>query len=158
MHPDTPSPDRLEGLIDQALRDQPPLRAPASLEARVLAAVARAPTVPWWRRGFLHWPVAARLVFLIASVGFIRVGLLAWERVTATIDAVETTGISAVAPGLSWAATVADLVFALTEVSRALLAGIPQAWLYTGGAVLLGLYALFFGLGALGYRVFRASR
>lgn len=157
MNP-TPATDHLERLIDQALRDQPPLPAPATLEARVLAAVARAPAAPWWRRGFLHWPVAARLVFLIASVGFIRIGLLAWERVTTTIDAMETTGIATVAPGLSWAAAVADLLSALTGVSRTLLAGIPQDWLYTGGALMLSLYALLFGLGALGYRVFRARR
>lgn len=154
----TRSTDQLERLIDRALRDQLSLPAPATLEARVLAAVARASAAPWWRRGFLHWPVAARLVFLMASVGFIRIGLLAWERVTTTIDAVESTGISAVAPGLSWAATVADLVSALTGVFRALLAGIPQDWLYSVGVLMLSLYALLFGLGALGYRVFRASR
>lgn len=158
MNPDTHPSGQLERLIDQALRDQPLLRAPATLEANVLAAVARVPASPWWRRGFLHWPVAARLGFLIASIGFIRIGLLAWERVSNTIGAVETTGIAAVAPGLSWAATVADLLSALNAVSRTLLAGVPRDWLYTGGAVMLSLYALLFGLGAMGYRVFRARR
>lgn len=151
-------PDRLEYFIDQALRDQPSLRAPAALQGRVLAAVAQAPSVLRWRRGFRHWPVVARLAFFIASVGCIRIGLLAWERVAATIGEVEASGIAAVAPGLSWAAVVADLLSALAEVSRALLGGIPQVWLYTCGAAILGLYAFFFGLGALGYRVFRAGR
>jgi hypothetical protein len=147
--------DELERFIAKALRDQPPLTAPASLEARVLAALAQVKPLPWWQRGFRHWPVFARLAFLVASIGFVRVGLLAWDRVTTTVGNVDQDSVAIIAPGLSWATTVADLAAAFNEVFRAVLAGIPAGWLYLGGATLLSLYALFFGLGVIGYRTFR---
>jgi hypothetical protein len=99
--------------------------------------------------------VFARLAFLVASIGFVRVGLLAWDRVTTTVGNVDQDSVAIIAPGLSWATTVADLAAAFNEVFRAVLAGIPAGWLYLGGATLLSLYALFFGLGVIGYRTFR---
>jgi len=150
--------DALERFITRTLRDQPLLAAPSSLEAKVLAAVAQVRPQPWWQRGFRNWPAFARLVFLVASIGFVRVGLLAWESVSATVGSVDQESVSAIAPGLSWAATAADLASAISEVFRAVLAAIPAGWLYLGGATLLFLYALIFSLGAIGYRTFRARR
>lgn len=150
--------DEAERIVTRALREQPLLAAPASLEARVLAAVAQAGPRPWWQRGFRHWPMLARLAFLVASIGFVRIGLLAWAGLGATINSVNQDSMALIAPGLAWATAAKDLIAALNEVTRAVLAGVPAGWLYLGGAMLLCLYAFFFGLGALGYRTFRARQ
>ena len=49
------------------LRNLPDRKAPAGLEARVLAEISRRAALPWWRKSFAHWPVAVRLGFLILS-------------------------------------------------------------------------------------------
>ena len=69
-------PEKLESFVDQLVRGQPLRRAPATLEARVLAQLAlqHAP-IPWWCRGFTHWPLTARVAFLIASYGFVRLAI-----------------------------------------------------------------------------------
>lgn len=64
---------RLERLLDRTLRGLPVRRAPATLESRVLAELARRAALPWWRRSFVHWPQAARAVF--ASMCLILAGL-----------------------------------------------------------------------------------
>src|SRR5262249_24705956 len=58
---------RLERLIHGGLREQPPLRAPASLEARVLAAI-ESEARPWWRAGFAQWPLGAKAAMFAVLV------------------------------------------------------------------------------------------
>src|SRR5207247_1447534 len=66
---------RLERTVHQTLRELPLRRAPLSLESRVLAEIQRRVLLPWWRKSFTHWPVAARAAFVVISGGFIK---LAW--------------------------------------------------------------------------------
>src|SRR6185369_12706066 len=68
--------DEIERQVTRALQEQPPRRAPSTLERRVLAQIEAGATAIGWRRGFAHWPVAARVGFLAASVGVVKVALL----------------------------------------------------------------------------------
>ena len=68
--------EQLERLVDELLRDQPLRHAPNTLEAHVFAEIARRAALPWWRKSFTHWPLLARVAFLIASYGFVRLTLL----------------------------------------------------------------------------------
>jgi len=56
-------PNSQEARIGRLLRQLPDRRAPAGLEARVLAEIARRAALPWWRTSFTHWPAAARVSF-----------------------------------------------------------------------------------------------
>ncbi len=153
----TPDPAELERLVGRVLADLPPKQAPGTLENRVLAAITRA-ALPWWHQSFLHWPMAARFVFLATSVGFVKLGLSLWDLVTAALTSIETTEMAVAAPGISWMRAAVDLAFSLGTAWRALSVSIPSLWLYAGGGMILTLYVLFFGISALGYRAFQASR
>jgi hypothetical protein len=145
----------LERLVARALRDLPLRSAPGTLEIRVMAAIAQRAALPRWRLGFLHWPLAAQCVFLVTSIAFVKLGLSMWELLTSALPGVATEDL---ATGLSWMRTAADLAVSLDAAARGLSASIPQLWLYGGGATILALYALLFGLAALGLRVFQVNR
>ena len=51
----------LERLVDRELKRLPQPRAPHTLMARVLEAVARMPGRPWYARPWRQWPVAWQL-------------------------------------------------------------------------------------------------
>jgi hypothetical protein len=150
--PVNPNPDReqqLEQLIDKALRDQPLQRAPAGLEANVLAEIARRATAPWWQSSFAGWPVAARLLFLFASVGFAKLGLEATKLIVAPLD-----------PGARGAALFADVswISSLFAAIGAALRGLPSLWIYGGLTALALLYLTLFGVSAAAYRTLYATR
>ncbi len=151
----TPSPDheeKLERFVHQALRDLPPRRAPASLESRVMAALERRATLPWWRQSFAHWPAAARLAFVAASA--VLVGLALWlmpgfDR--AQIDA-------SLAPQFAWLETARGIADSVVNFGALLVRGISPAWFYGGAIAIVALYAALFGLGTAAYRTLIANR
>lgn len=64
----TPESDpQLEHAIGHALKNLPPIAAPASLLPGVLARIEARQHAPWWRQSWWDWPVAARAAFLIFS-------------------------------------------------------------------------------------------
>ena len=147
MKPDHEPHDRLEHLIARTLRQQPPRRAPATLEARVLMQVRARATSPW-RKGFAHWPGSARFAFFVASVGFVKAGLLIAAWISAPLDA--TARVLDLPPQLAWAEA---LLVVIATVSRSL----PSLWLHAGIAIIALLYAALFGIGASAYRTLRAA-
>jgi hypothetical protein len=127
----TEGPDELERLVDSLVRAQPARHAPTSLQARVFAQIAsQQAQLPWWRKGFAHWPLVARAVVLIASYGFIR---LAIAGVVWVVDFVRSS-----------------LVYFLHAV--------PPMWLYGGAAFGFALYAVLFGLSTFAYRALYVQR
>jgi hypothetical protein len=134
--------DKLEQLIDGLARSQPPRRAPASLEARVFAQIL---ALPWWRKGFAHWPVPARVAFLIASLGFIK---LALAGVVGAIDFVRTSDVA----GVDALHRTGDAVLTTVSLGGLVLHSIPPVWLYAGAGIGFTLYAVLFGLGTFAYR------
>jgi hypothetical protein len=149
VNPNEPHEQQLEQLIGKALRDQPLQRAPAGLEANVMAEIARRATAPWWQRSFAGWPVAARLLFLIASVGFAKLGLEATTFLVAPLD-----------PGARSAALFADVAWipSLFAAIGAAARGLPSLWIYGGLTVVAVLYLTLFGVSAAAYRTLYATR
>lgn len=144
-----PTPEQLEHFIDKALRDQPLRQAPSDLESKVMAAIAHGAVAPWWRSSFAHWPMAARVLFLVASIVFIKLGLDAAAMVLGPLD-----------PAARGAALFAELawIHALFVSIGAVLRSLPSVWLYGGVALLGVLYAMLFGVSAAAYRTLYASR
>ena len=130
--------------MTRALQDQPLRRAPSALERRVLAQIESRATAMRWRRGFAHWPVAARVLFLVASVGVVKLALsmAMWlESPTPSLD---------LPSQVAWLQT---LLVAVDSVART----VPSLWVHAGIAVLAIMYAALFGIGASAYRMVRAA-
>jgi hypothetical protein len=145
-------PDKLEQLIDGLARSQPARRAPDSLQARVLAQIASQQVqLPWWRKGFAHWPQVARGLFLVASYGFIK---LAMAGVVSVIDFVRTSDVA----GVETLHRTGEAVSATVTLGSLVLHAIPPLWLYSGAAFGFVLYAVLFGLGTFAYRTLYVQR
>jgi hypothetical protein len=139
---------RLERFVDQVLREQPLLSAPASLHDTVLAKIARQEAGAGWQRGFQAWPALARLGFALASLALIAfaIELPAW--LSSTIDLDTPVGISR---GLA-------LLHALKTIGSSLSSGIPTLWVYAILSSIAALYAVCFGVGAAAYRALVPAR
>ena len=62
-----PSDPGLENSVHQALKNLPPLPAPASLRSRVLATIEARQRTPWWQRSWWDWPASAKTVFVLLA-------------------------------------------------------------------------------------------
>lgn len=143
------TPEQLERFVHQALRDQPLQRAPGDLENKVMAAIAQRAATPWWRSSFAHWPIAARVLFLVASAVLVKLALDAAADVIGPID--PTARGMALFAELTW-------IRALFVTIGAVLRSLPSWWLYGGVTVLGVLYLMLFGVSAAAYRTLYASR
>jgi hypothetical protein len=147
-------PEKLESFVDQLVRGQPLRRAPASLEARVLAQLALQQTpMPWWRKGFTYWPLAARAAFLIASYGFVRLAIAGVMSMIAFVGSREVAGTA-----ISWVHWGAEVLSATASTGSILVHAIPPSWLYGMAICGFALYALLFGLGTVAYRTLYMER
>ncbi|TLY61143.1 MAG: hypothetical protein E6K49_04280 [Gammaproteobacteria bacterium] len=145
---------RLEQLIDRACREQPALAAPPTLHTRVFAALQQRAALPWWRRSFAYWPMAPRVVFVLACSGLARAMLEVTVWFNTNLGAVQLP--APVSRSLSWVQSARALVSLLGstagDVGATLLHRIPPLWLYGGIVGVLALYALLVGVGAAAYR------
>ncbi len=139
---------RLERLLDRTLHGLPVRRAPATLESRVLAELARRAALPWWRRSFVHWPQAARAVF--ASMCLILAGLAfaAGGWAASGLKSLHAVGVWPI----SWAREAVAVMGVAQSLSGELARAIPPDWIYGGLAAGALLYAALFGLGVAVYR------
>jgi hypothetical protein len=145
LNPNESREQQLERYIDKVLRDQPSRRAPVDLESKVMAEIARRAAAPWWQGSFSGWPVAARLLFLIASAGFIALVLKASALI---IDPIKP---GALLGDVAW---IPSLLMTIGTVFRDL----PSLWVYGGMAILGVLYLTLFGVSAAAYRTLYAPR
>jgi hypothetical protein len=146
------TPEQLEAQIHGLLRDQPPRRAPVSLESRVLAEIARRQALPWWRKSYADWPAPVQIAFLVLSVGVaLLAGLVAMQAFSGgTIEAAISVALRPVFEGLTAFRTAGT---ALLDLVRGWIPAIPTVWVYAAlGAAALG-YATLVGIGATAYRV-----
>ena len=140
--------DELERQLTRTLRDQPLRRAPSTLERRVRAQIEAGAVAGSWRRGFAHWPIAARLVFLAASVGVVKLALMIAMWIARPLD---SPAVSVDLPSqVAWLQT---LLVAIGGVVRT----VPSLWVHVGLAILALMYAALFGIGATAYRTMRPS-
>ena len=150
-HPTEPNRElqeaRLERLIHGVLREQPPLRAPVSLESRVFAAL-ELEALPWWRKGFVQWPLGARAamfaVLLLVSKLTLDVVMWLFSSPTPVSQTVENT--------ISRAKSTAGVFTSLLQVGQSLLNVIPGHWITLALVFAAGMYFMLFVLGATAYR------
>ena len=135
--------DELERQVTRALQDQPLRRAPGTLERRVLAQIESGAAAIGWRRGFAHWPVAARVGLYILVIPD-RV----WTWLATPLD---SPAVSVQLPSqVAWLQT---LFVAIGSVVHT----VPSLWVHVGIAFLAIMYAALFGIGASAYRMVRAA-
>jgi hypothetical protein len=147
---------KLEAEIELELQGLPELAAPATLVPRVMAALACAAAVRWYRRPWENWPLAARaaaFALLLAVFG----GLCLGSR-----QAIQSAGFTLATGKLGELTSSFDTAqSALNAIAVACILAIRQ--LGTGflvglcAAVALG-YALCLGLGTLCVRLAFARR
>lgn len=138
----------LEQLIASLARSQPARRAPASLQERVFAQIAAQSS---WRKGFMHWPLAARVAFLVASAGFIKLALTGFMTVLDLVRASDVAGVDALH-------RTGEAVLTTVSLGEMVFHAIPPEWLYAGAAVGFMLYVVLFGLGTFVYRTLYVQR
>lgn len=156
MNPSPDSHDRLERTIHRALRDLPPRRAPRSLEERVLAEIARQAALPWWRKSFVHWPLPARVGFLVLSTAIAGLVLVLTVWGGAGLEALPLRAVFA--QQFTWMEHGLTVLHALRGFGEIIARNVPPVWFYAVLAFIASLYAAFFGLGAAAYKALYAQR
>lgn len=137
--------DRHLGLaVNRMLRELPRRRAPAALESRVLAELARRAALPWWRLGFAHWPSAARMAFLAACSALVGCTVLGVPWGLSRLPAVHGALLRGMEPAIAAMSDAAGVTALLLRV-------IPPLWFYGTMAAAAALYATLFALGAAAY-------
>ncbi len=146
----TPDPhEKIEQAVGRTLRALPPRRAPSSLEQRVRAEIARRAALPWWRRSFTHWPLAAR-------AGFGALSALAIYAVLALSGSIPAQPGALAAP-LSWLEGGLAVMRSVGNVFEVVLRSIPPLWFYGGLAFCAVAYAALLGLGAAAWRTLQSA-
>jgi hypothetical protein len=141
------TPEDLEKHIHQTLRALPERRAPRSLEARVMAAIAAQEALPWWRQSFVHWPLAARGAFFIVTAVLAAAVIIICFRTSGEVQAA-----SLVAGPLALWSKVTAIFGGVGNLFGVVFRSIPPLWLYGGLAFIGTMYVALFGLGAAAYR------
>jgi len=156
MNPTPNSPrDPLETLVHRTLRAQPPRRAPRSLEARVMAELARRAALPWWHKSYAFWPAPMRVAFFVLSAvaaAALVAGLYFISRGASQQLSTE------VADHFGWVNVIKAALADIAGKGLAVWRAIPPLWLYGGVAALATAYATLIGVGAAAYRAYLAPR
>jgi hypothetical protein len=147
---------KLEQLIGRTLREQPRRRAPASLEQRVFAELARRAALPWWRKSFAYWPLAAQIAFVALAVGIAKLGVDAGTWVASGVQTSPLAGT--VESGAGWLQALSQALGFLVSIWTLLIESIPPLWLYGGLLLVMALYGTMFALSAVAYRTLYAAR
>ena len=147
-----PDNEKLERLVHVTLRGVPSHRAPRSLEDRVFAEIERRALLPWWRKSFLHWPVAARVAFIVISLGFVMATV--WALASFNAGQLQTVFSSQFA----WLDSIKSVFGAIGGFFEIMLRSIPPVWFYGSLVFFAAMYAALFGLGAAAYRTLYAQR
>ncbi len=153
---DRMNPDELEKFIHRTLRSLPDRHAPATLEARVLAALESRAAIPWWHQSWSYWPLWARTVFVLfcGSVA----GLLVYLGVALRTNVNAMPLNATFASVLHLVQSIVGLGRGLADCVAAIGRNIPSVWLYGLILFVAGLYAMLFGLGTAAYRTLWADR
>jgi hypothetical protein len=142
---------QLELAVSRELKALPELTAPVSVANRVMTAIARRATVPWYRRSWETWPVAWQTVSLATMLAlFGGLCLAGWElsRTETVLQAMHRAGQWF--SGLNSIGNTLDiLVGAAALVVKKLGTTFIIACLVAAG---LG-YAIFLGLGTACFRL-----
>lgn len=139
---------QLEKFIGRVLSEQPLRRAPADLSARVLAHIEQRAARAWWQMGFQEWPMLARILFLVASIG---VGAFALEIPAWVLETINSQIPLSFSRGLA-------MLQATRNAGASVLDSVPAYWIYGALGALAALYATFFAVSAAAYRTLYQNR
>lgn len=140
--------DELERFIDKTLRALPQRQAPRTLESRVFAEITRRAALPWWRKHFAQWPFAARLGFLLACFGSVKLAFVVVMWVSARADAFRFLSSPP-----AWIHGLGHVMSSMANLFVLLVGLIPSGLLYSLMALCLLLYGTLLALGAVGYHI-----
>jgi hypothetical protein len=146
--------EKIERLLDDAVRGLPLRRAPAALQAAVLDELQRRAALPWWRCSFAYWPAPARSAFVVFCAALIGMTFLGGAWAIASLRAMTDS----VAAALAWTKPVLALTASAGGVMSLLAHSIPPLWMYGIFGMGVVLYLLLFGLGAAAYRTLYLAR
>lgn len=141
----------LEKRITLILKDLPVRKAPSTLEARVMAAIAAREARPWWRKSYAAWPVAVRGGFVVGTAA-LAAGTVWGLLRTSGAEASLSAGQWMTAPTVWWQ----QLRASVSEVGAILRPLLPEnlaVWFYSAIALVAGVYGSLIGLGAAAYRL-----
>jgi hypothetical protein len=146
MTPDDPF-DPLEKKLHVALRAQPFLRAPTSLEQRVRAEIARRAVRSWWQRSLTEWPVPARAAFFVFS------GSMAALCIVMTLT--WANGADAGLGERVWGPLTERFggFFTRGQSLREWTVNAVVPWFYISVAAVMATYVALWGLGITAYRL-----
>jgi hypothetical protein len=142
---------QLEAEINRALKALPELTAPASLASRVMAAIDKRDTVPWYRRSWQSWPLAVRCCSLgVMLLLFCAACFAAWTFSGSGMSALALQKAGEWASGFEVVLnTLGAILNAFVLVGKKLGTGFIAACLIVAGLS----YVMFVGLGTLYVRL-----
>jgi len=150
------TPDELEQFIHRTLRSLPDRHAPATLEARVRAAIEARAAIPWWHKSWSYWPASVRALFVVFCGCLAAVVVVVGAGLPTTVDPAQVN--QAFAPLLSRIHPLISLGRSLGDVVAVFARSIPTWWLYGAAAFVASLYLMLVGVGAAAYRTLWSSR
>jgi len=139
--------ERLERLAHQALRELPPYRAPAGLEARVLAEIERRAALRGGAAGIAEWPAAARALVMAGCALCVPLAWLLVPPLCAQLaHALSAPGVAHLVDGVTG---TSRMLVGLVQLAARLVHMIPSGWLFGGLIVTGAVYAVPLALGCL---------
>jgi hypothetical protein len=151
--PNPPETDPLEESIRRAVAGLPARRAPATLEGRVLAAIAARGAPAGEARGFAAWPAPARWLGLPILAG-VAAGVVAVLGGDSAAELLSKFGLPSFL-GAGWDAFL-FASRAVAAVAAMLTRAVPASWWYAALLAFAVWYAGVVGLGLTAYRLLRA--
>jgi hypothetical protein len=143
-----PSHPKPTDVLAAALQALPDRAAPATLEQRVLAELARRATLPWWRRSPADWPRDGRALVLLLLAGAVAgLGLILQSGPA-------SQALSSFVLRLPWLALLQSVGATLLDSLQVVGDAVPRTWIYYAAAALVLSYGVLLGLGAAAYRAF----
>jgi hypothetical protein len=150
----------VELLVAERLRSVPLRRAPASLEAQVMAAIAAGTPQPgnidtathWYRGDFRRWPLHVQILFALVCVALASLLTQPLVGVTNSAPAMLSEELQ-----LSWSVmqALATVIASLADSLLALLRAMPTPLLVLVTGIAATCYSLLVGASALLYRSIR---
>ncbi len=121
-----------------------------------MAEIARRASLPWWRKSYAHWPMAAK-------AGFVGTCALAAALVVMALMAAGRTDAANHVAGrfssaLATLSLVRDIAVAAALWLKSYLSAVPALLLYGAIAAVASAYAALAALGAAAYRLVGAPQ